>query len=221
MASAITSLSRRSRVAVVDVVAQERVVKLSAGLLCLCGLLMLRASGMAHRCEVLGTRSPLSPPCSLAGLDAENSEQSISAGAGLETEDAEELHLESSPGSREGWRRHVAPTEGYSVETPGEWVVVTDGVQGDGEVLEMSGPTGWKLGISRVAGRPSLLQLGHVGLDEPGEGPDGIGDLSVSVEPTAVGETMRLVYDEVMTSRSVTEYMVVRALLVKECSVTS
>ena len=58
-----------------------------------------------------------------------------------------------------------------------------------------------------------MLQLGQLRLDELSEGAQG---LSVSVETSAVGETMRLVYRVASTSRSVTEYMVVRAALGEE-----
>lgn len=94
-----------------------------------------------------------------------------------------------------------------------EWLVVAGEVQVDEEVLKLADPSGRELRVERVAGQHSLLQLGQLRLDELGEG---VQDLTVSVETTTVGETMRLVCQDASTSRGVTEYMVVRAALRKE-----
>ena len=102
---------------------------------------------------------------------------------------------------------------GYVLETPEEWIVVAGEVPVGEEVLKLADPSGRELRIERVAGQHSLLQLGQLRLDELG---DGVHDLTVSVETTVVGETMRLIYLDVSTSRRVTEYMVVRASLREE-----
>ena len=125
---------------------------------------------------------------------------------------AKVIYVESSPGTAEGWRRYVVPTEGYAVELPADWI--RDEVAGSiDDSVVIRGPNEWQVEVRRHSGQLSLLELGQSRMNDwesSGGDPSALG---VKMEEFPMGNVMRFDYPDVAGEGAVTEYILVRAPL--------
>ena len=155
----------------------------------------------------------LPPPIVPAGQpDAED------APASVEDSSRSEIYIEVAEGRDAGWTRYVVPTEGYSIEAPGSWMV-SSGREGTEEsagrldgVHGVDSEEGSRWSIYRMAARGSLLGLGQLRVEsilaDPSTEP---GSLDFSTEDLPVGTVVRIEYRAGSgPDRWVCEYVVVR-----------